>query len=246
MNEAVLVSWIQEVMVYLTSFSVECNINRLGLSGTLGLLSPCSCQINLGPETFPIPSYPGISSHLGLCRGWSTVVGAAHQWVAVSSLGLTSRGVPVWMYELPKSQFFPSSVPMGPSTCKCLSCPRRRRRGPNRNARSTPVLFLCSPNMAALYRPSTGQADKTSKSLPVTGFLSNLRGVALFSANHCSFLIPVPQARAKGGRFLGRQAMAFFLWPQAESSMGEFGFFFSLFFIFIPKFQQHQLPFIQC
>lgn len=40
--------------------------------------------------------------------------------------------------------------------------------------------------------------------------------------------------------------MAFFLWPQAESSMGEFGFFFSLFFIFIPKFQQHQLPFIQC
>lgn len=117
-------------------------------------------------------------------------------------------------------------------------------------AHSTLVLFLCSPNMAALYLPSAGQADKTStspKSPPVTGFLSNLRGAATFSANHCSFLIPVPQARAKGGRFLRRQAMAFFLWPQAQSSTGtEFGFFVSHFFIFIPKFQQHQLPLIQC
>lgn len=140
--------------------------------------------------------------------------------------------------------FFSTSIPMGPSTCKCLSCPRWRQRGPNGSARSTPVLFLC-----ALHLPSGGQADKTStspKSLPVTGFLSNLRGAAPFSANHCSFLMPVPQARAKGGHFLRRQAMAFFLWPQAQSSMGEFGFFFSLFFIFIPKFQQHQLPFIQC
>lgn len=149
----------------------------------------------------------------------------------------------------PRVSFSPAPFPWDLPLASVYPVLAGGREDQDRGARSTPVLFLCSPNMAALYQPSAGQADKTSmrpKSLPVTDFLSNLRGAAPFIANHCSFLIPVPQARAKGGRFLRRQAMTFFLWPQAESSMGEFGFFFSLFFIFIPKFQQHQFPLIQC
>lgn len=150
------------------------------------------------------------------------------------------------MDELPKSQSsffspppFPWELPLA-NVYPVLAGGREDQTG----AHAAPL--SCS---SALYLPSARQADKTStspKSLPVTGFLSNLRGAAPFSANHCSFLMLVPQARAKGGRFLRRQAMAFFLWPQAQSSMGEFDFFFSLFFIFIPKFQQLQLPFIQC
>lgn len=150
------------------------------------------------------------------------------------------------MYELPKSQssFFLHLHSHGTfhSQMSILSSQEAERTKQECTQHPCPVP-LCS-TCPQLNKQT--KHPQSPKSLPVTGFLSNLRGAAPFSANHCSFLMPVPQARAKGGRFLRRQAMAFFLWPQAQSSMGEFGFFFSLFFIFIPKFQQHQLPFIQC